>query len=177
MMDEMDGYTFFENITNNDEHKSIPFIFLTAKNMENDRIKGLSKGAIDYISKPFSINELLAKIESIIKYQELTNEIVIKNIGEEIFNYLKFKSNLNQEAENIENNNIDFDLVGKMYLEYGITQKELEIINLLKKGFEYKEIASFLKISINTVRTYIKRIFKKCNVRSSREVLNLIDNY
>ena len=55
--------------------------------------------------------------------------------------------------------------------------KKWSIISLLKKHLEYKEISSYLNISINTVRTYIKRIFEKCKVRSTRELLNQIENY
>ena len=122
MMDEINGHTFFENIHNIDKYKSIPFIFLTAKNMEEDRIKGLSKGAIDFISKPFSIDELLVKIESIIKYQELISEAVLKNIGESIHNYLKIKSNLTTTNYN-KKENINYNVIGKLHSEYGITQK------------------------------------------------------
>ncbi len=177
MMDEMDGYTFYENIDNNNKYKSIPFIFLTAKTMEEDRIKGLSKGAIDYISKPFSIDELLVKINSIIKYLESISEVVLKNIGEGIYNYLNNKSNITITAKGNEKDKINYNIIGKLHSEYGITQKELEIISLLKKNLEYKEIGICLNISINTVRTYIKRIFEKCKVRSTRELLRYINNY
>lgn len=173
MMNEMDGYTFLEHINNSEEFKSVPFIFLTAKSFEEDRLRGLKNGAIDFISKPFSIEILLTKIESIIKNQELRNEMVLKNIGEEINDYL----NINSKTRGIGIERINFDLIGKLHSEFCLTKKELEIINQLKKGFKYKEIGKNLDISINTVRTHIKRIFEKCRVRSTRELLNLISNY
>ena len=177
IMDEMDGYAFSENIFNNEEYKSIPFIFLTAKNIDEDKLKGLSKGAIDFICKPFNIEILLAKIESILKYQELINEVILKNLNKEIYNYLKFNSNQTLTAKTDIKKSINYNLIGKLHTEYGITQKELEIINLLRKNLEYKEIGISLNISINTVRTHIKRIFEKCKVRSSRELLKRIDDY
>lgn len=171
MMDEMDGFEFFENVNKNEEYKSIPFIFLTAKNGKEDRIKGLTKGAIDFISKPFSIEVLVAKIESFIKYREKNRMMIQKDVSNELYNYLRqeFKS-LKRQQHN-KNNDIEYDVLGKLYTEYHITKKEIEIINLLRQGFEYKEIGAALNISINTVRTFIKRIFKKCNVNSIKGLI------
>jgi DNA-binding response OmpR family regulator len=61
MLPKMDGFTLAENIRKTD--KNIPIIFLTAKNMSADRIKGFTIGGDDYITKPFSIEELVMKIE------------------------------------------------------------------------------------------------------------------
>lgn len=54
MMPEMDGYQVCEQLKANDETKDIPVIFLTAKSQEEDETKGLSLGAVDYITKPIS---------------------------------------------------------------------------------------------------------------------------
>lgn len=61
MLPKMDGFTLAENIRKTD--KNIPIIFLTAKNMSSDRLKGFTIGGDDYITKPFSIEELVMKIE------------------------------------------------------------------------------------------------------------------
>ena len=65
MMPEMDGFTLAENILIN--NNSIPFIFLTARIMIEDRIKGLKLGADDYICKPFEPEELILRINNILK--------------------------------------------------------------------------------------------------------------
>ncbi|MCP4021431.1 MAG: EAL domain-containing protein [Desulfobacteraceae bacterium] len=52
MMPEMDGYQVCRKLKQNEQTKDIPIIFLTAKNAEKDKIKGLENGAVDYISKP-----------------------------------------------------------------------------------------------------------------------------
>jgi DNA-binding response OmpR family regulator len=67
MMDKMDGYELLKNISWIDAFKSIPFIFISAKSSIEDKLDGLSRGPVDYIVKPFSINELEAKIEILIK--------------------------------------------------------------------------------------------------------------
>lgn len=63
MMPEMDGYTVCREIRRHNEH--IPIVFLSAKDEEIDRVVGLELGADDYISKPFGIHELRARIKTI----------------------------------------------------------------------------------------------------------------
>lgn len=61
MLPEIDGFTLAEEIRKLDAH--VPILFLTAKSLKEDRIRGLKIGADDYITKPFSIEELILKIE------------------------------------------------------------------------------------------------------------------
>ena len=65
MLPKMDGFKLAEYIRKAD--KNIPIIFLTAKSMSEDKIKGLTIGGDDYITKPFSIDELALKIEIFLK--------------------------------------------------------------------------------------------------------------
>lgn len=60
----------FELYKNNIKEKQIPTIFLTAKDDENDIVKGLELGAEDYITKPFGVKELIARINKIILRQK-----------------------------------------------------------------------------------------------------------
>ena len=90
MMPEMDGLSLAREIrlTNPD----IPIIFLTAKNQKEDIIEGFKSGADDYITKPFSMEELLYRIEAILR--RTTNPVINKKtesyiIGDYTFNPLK----------------------------------------------------------------------------------------
>lgn len=65
MMPKMDGFELAENIRK--INSEIPIIFLSAKTLKEDRIKGLKIGADDYLVKPFSIEELMLKIEIFLK--------------------------------------------------------------------------------------------------------------
>src|SRR5690606_31831334 len=65
MMNDMDGYELCKAVMSNERYAHIPFIFLTAKGAVEDRVKGLSMGAVAYVEKPFTIEELMPKIESI----------------------------------------------------------------------------------------------------------------
>lgn len=78
MMPEMDGLTLGSEIRLLD--KNIPFLFLSAKSMKEDKLRGFGVGADDYITKPFSMEELLARINAILK-RTASNE---KNIQEKI---------------------------------------------------------------------------------------------
>lgn len=61
MMPQMDGFTFTQELRKT--NSNIPIIFITARNLIEDKIKGLKIGADDYITKPFSMEELLLKIQ------------------------------------------------------------------------------------------------------------------
>lgn len=64
MMDKMDGFAFAKAIADQNEYNHVPIIFLTAKSTPTDKLKGLRLGAIDFIPKPFSFEELSQKIET-----------------------------------------------------------------------------------------------------------------
>ena len=64
MLPGMSGYQFAKKLRS--EGNDIPVIFLTARSAENDLLTGFSAGADDYISKPFSINEVLARIKAVL---------------------------------------------------------------------------------------------------------------
>ncbi len=65
MMPKIDGYNLAEQVRELDEE--IPIIFLTAKTMKEDAIQGFQVGADDYVTKPFSMEELLMRIKAILK--------------------------------------------------------------------------------------------------------------
>ncbi len=105
MLPKLDGLELCEKMKNIDE--TIPIIILTAKGHESDKIKGLNLGADDYITKPFSIKELMARINALLRR--------VKRIDKKDF--LRFK-------------NISID-----FLKYEV-KKDNEIINLTLKEFE-----------------------------------------
>lgn len=65
MMPKMDGFSLGKNVREKDQ--KIPMIFLTAKSMKEDTLKGFELGADDYITKPFSMEELIARVKAILK--------------------------------------------------------------------------------------------------------------
>lgn len=67
MMGEISGFKMARILRENPKTASIPIIFLTAKDTENDRLTGFNIGADDYISKPFSIREVVARVKAVIR--------------------------------------------------------------------------------------------------------------
>lgn len=67
MLGGMNGFTFAQRIKENPQTMHVPIIFCTAKDSENDTVAGLTIGADDYISKPFSVRELLARVKTVLR--------------------------------------------------------------------------------------------------------------
>ena len=70
MMPEMDGYTFVEQVRQQENLSWIPILFLSAKGQSQDRVQGLKKGADVYMVKPFEPEELIAQVESSLRHSE-----------------------------------------------------------------------------------------------------------
>jgi DNA-binding response OmpR family regulator len=81
MMGGMSGYKFAETLRKRDNQT--PIIFLTAKDTENDMLTGFSVGGDDYISKPFSVKEVIARIKAILKRRKAveTDYFVFKDLA------------------------------------------------------------------------------------------------
>jgi two-component system, OmpR family, alkaline phosphatase synthesis response regulator PhoP len=113
MMGPMSGFKFADKLRK--EMKiDIPVIFLTAKDTENDLLTGFSLGADDYISKPFSVNVLIARVKAVLK-RSYTDKVKNKSI--------------------IQFNGIDMDTVRKRLIindeRVELTKKEYEILKTL----------------------------------------------
>jgi len=67
MLPGMSGFKLAEIIKGNEAYRDIPIVFLTAKTLEEDRLKGFDLGADDYIPKPFSVREFLARLRAILR--------------------------------------------------------------------------------------------------------------
>lgn len=91
MLPEIDGYQVAQEIRS--RHSEIPIIFLTAKSLKEDKIHGLKIGADDYITKPFSIEELILKVKIFLKRKYITgsNELPILKIGSFTLDHDNFK--------------------------------------------------------------------------------------
>lgn len=74
MMGEMSGFAMAKKLKENPMTANIPIIFLTARDTENDTVTGFNLGADDYISKPFSIREVLVRIRAVIRRTKESDE-------------------------------------------------------------------------------------------------------
>lgn len=82
MMEGMSGFKMAEKVRR--EGNTVPIIFLTAKNAENDMLKGFSLGGDDYITKPFSVKEVLARVKAVLKRTTMTQTTSTKWVHEDL---------------------------------------------------------------------------------------------
>ena len=110
MMSKISGFEML-SILRNERNINTPVIFITAMNTEQNMIKGFNLGAEDYIKKPFSINEVLVRVNAVIS---------------------RYKKSINRE---VNNNGLNLDSLHKQVLinndTIDLTRKEYEIFNLL----------------------------------------------
>ncbi len=71
MMPKMDGFTVLERVR---EFSGVPTIILTARGQDQDKVRGLDLGADDYLTKPFSVDELLARVRAVLRRSSFANE-------------------------------------------------------------------------------------------------------
>lgn len=103
MLPELDGFSLAEKIRKQNFH--IPIIFLTAKTLPEDRIAGLKIGGDDYVTKPFSIEELSLRIKVFLKRKDINKDAEVANntfqIGQYKFDYQQLKLTLNEKVEQL----------------------------------------------------------------------------
>ena len=153
MMGEISGFKMANIIRKDDNKAKIPIIFLTAKDTENDRLTGFNLGADDYISKPFSIREVIARVKAVLRRTATDN-----NTNQETLSFDQLLVNIPQKKVTIKGEEIT------------LTKKEFEILKLLlgNQGhvFSREEILSRVwsdevYVSDRTIDVNITRLRKK----------------
>ena len=74
MMGEISGFKMASMLKKNKATATIPIIFITAKDTENDTVTGFNLGADDYISKPFSLREVMVRVKAVLRRTASGNE-------------------------------------------------------------------------------------------------------
>jgi len=115
MMGEMSGFKMARILHDNPKTSAVPIVFLTAKDTENDRLTGFTIGADDYISKPFSIREVLARVKAVLRRVEAnkTGEVPVQ-----LLTYESLVMQLDNKKVLVEG------------VEQSFTKKEFEILKL-----------------------------------------------
>ena len=100
MMPDVDGYTVCQTLKANEATKNIPVLFVTMKDDKPSVVKGLSTGGVDYITKPFSKEEVVARVKTHLEIGQLTRELLEKNRAlEEANEQLRTEVERRQTAE------------------------------------------------------------------------------
>lgn len=139
IMPHFDGHSVLEYIKNNSDIADIPFIFVSALSERTDVRRGMSEGADDYLTKPFSAEELIAAVSG--RLQRI-----------EMLRANRSKTSLPKE---------------QLVLLRQLTARELEVLKLVGNGATSKSIAEQLGIRLNTVEVHRSNIMKKLNAENA----------
>jgi two-component system, OmpR family, alkaline phosphatase synthesis response regulator PhoP len=115
MMGETSGFKMARIVRENPLTATVPIVFLTAKDTENDKITGFNLGADDYISKPFSIREVVARVKAIVRR---VNSNKLPEAANDDLSYLGLNMQLKNKKVLLHGEEIPF------------TKKEFEILKL-----------------------------------------------
>ncbi|MDD3237890.1 MAG: response regulator transcription factor [Candidatus Gastranaerophilales bacterium] len=145
MMPNMDGWDTLKAIRSNKKTEEIPVIMITAVNEEQKQISGLKFGADDYITKPFILPNLLARIEALLRRSSWQ-----KN----------------------KNKNVDYSFSIEGDIE-PLTAREKEVLKMVAKGASNATISEKLFVREVTVKTHLNSIFKKLKVSNRTQAVLL----
>lgn len=157
MMPGMSGFDFAQKLKEDSIWARIPIVFLTAKDNEDDILRGFDIGADDYIAKPFSIKELLARVKAVLSRSHVGEKDTIISID---------GVTINPQAKAVTIDGVDADL----------TKTELELLMFLIKNsgqvFSRKELLenvwpNNVVVTHRTVDVNITRLRKKLGRFSS----------
>ena len=154
LMSDLNGYDLVKKLRKLPKVGHIPFIFLTAKGMTEDRIKGYKMGCKAYLGKPFDPEELVAIIDNV-----LCNKKNIQNI-----------LNIKNEIHKLRDDIYKFSALEKYN---NFTAREINILLAVSNGLSNKDIAHKLNISVRNVENYITRLLHK--TKSTNRVM--LGNY
>lgn len=164
MMGGMSGFQMAKQLKAVPETANIPIIFLTARDTENDTVTGFNLGADDYISKPFSIREVMVRIRAVLRR---TAEREGNTATPSIINYQGLQLNLDKKTVNIDGEDIpftktEFELLHLFLEEKGRVFSRQELIDRIWPK-DVMVLDRTVDVNITRMRKKIGR-FAKCIV-------------
>ena len=165
MMPEVDGYQFLEKLRDDPRFQSIPVVFLTARGMTSDRIKGYNAGCDAYLPKPFDPEELEAIVNNLLERRKVnekagSDSAKLEEIAQEI---RELKEQLGQQQNNL--------TTTPPPIKIELTPREQSVLDLVAEGLMNKEIAARLETSVRNVEKYVSRLFSKTGTNSRTELV------
>ena len=165
MMPRCDGYGLLQRLRGDERLGGTPVIFLTAKGMTADRIAGFQAGCDDYIPKPFDPDELVARVQNVVRRQERllaeAARFADADIGQMAKQITEIRSLLSTGGQK----------KAPVPAEHSFTPREASVLQLVAEGMMNKEIARRLDTSIRNVEKYVSRLFIKTGTASRTELV------
>ena len=164
MLPDLSGIEICKNIRKDNSFKNLPVIMLTAKGEEEDKIKGLDSGVDDYLTKPFSFNELMARIKAVLR-----------------------RSNPNTVSDNLEFEDLVLDRIEKRVyrdkkeIQLGPTEFRLLEFFLVnpKRVYSRDQILenvwpNNINVESRTIDVHIRRLRKSINIQKKKELIRTV---
>ncbi len=161
MMPKKDGFTLAKEIR--EENNNIPIIFLTAKSQTKDVLEGFKHGGNDYLKKPFSMEELIVRIHSLLDRVSLKKDTSKINIGKFSFNYTKQLLSHNEQSELLTHRESE--------LLFHLSQKKNEILDrtfILKKLWGDDDF-----FNARSMDVFISKLRKKLKKDTNVQIINV----
>lgn len=150
MLPNTDGMSILKKLKSTPLYMDIPVIMITAKSMEIDKVKGLESGADDYITKPFGVLELLARVKAVLRRSGVKTE------ENDILEYKGLVLNYNKRTLNYEDNPVnltfkEFELLYYLMSNIGIVLSRDKILQKIW-GYDYEGETRTVDMHIKTIR-------------------------
>jgi len=150
MLPKTDGMSILKELRKNSSYQDIPVIILTAKSLELDKVKGLESGADDFITKPFGVLELLARVKAVLRRS--SKKVAAENIVE----YNRLVLDYNKRTLVYDGNFIsltykEFELMHYLMLNKGIVLSRDRILQEIW-GYDYEGETRTVDMHIKTIR-------------------------
>lgn len=150
MLPGEDGISILKKLKQSEKHKQIPVIMLTAKGTELDRVKGLDLGADDYITKPFSVMEVISRVKAVLRRCEGSakqpDEIIVGPIT-----LYKDKHAVYVENQEISLTYKEFELLYYMMINEGIVLSREKLMDQVW-GYDYPGESRTVDMHIKSLR-------------------------
>jgi len=157
MMPGMDGLEICRELRAN--RINTPILMLTSRSEEIDKVLGLETGADDYLTKPFSVRELTARIKALLRRQKLVKEEVSNDLAPLLINDMEIDRNKRKvivAGDRIELTPKEFDLICLLAENSGKTFSRSRILNLVW-GQEYEGYEHTVNSHINRLRSKVEK--------------------
>ena len=176
MMPEMDGYEVCRQLKERDSTCDIPIIFISAINETMDKVKAFALGGVDYITKPFQLEEVLARVKTHLSIQQLQRQLQEKNIELAEVNRQLEQVNFDLEASNKEldafSHTVAHNLKNPLNVIYGYAL-------MLREGeTSTEEARRFLQVIEDTtikMESIINELLLLASVRSGEVVFSKLN--
>lgn len=165
MLPDEDGLSIVKKLRQWAEYRYVPIIMVTAKTTELDRVKGLDRGADDYLTKPFGVMELISRVKALLRRSMQNHEIKQMKVGEIELN--DEKRQVKVSGEPITLTYKEYELLKMLMSNTGIVLQREDIMVRIW-GMDYEGESRTLDMHIKTLRHKLGDAGKK--IRTVRNV-------